>query len=109
MSSSVHKYIIVYDGNDGFTYTENIYCKFEHVDDSQKWCTESGESLNFDCLTDSHAMVRAACIAGVETNDKYFYWKEIKDFEMPNSVAIRFNYAIDNSKIKLEESQCKEK
>jgi len=77
MSSSVHKYKITYDGNDGMTYKKNIYCKYENVWDGQLWRKEDGTSLNFDCVPDSYAYVTAMCIAHTPTNNKYFYWKEI--------------------------------
>lgn len=97
MSSYVKKYKVVYDGNDGMTYEENLYCKFENVWDGQLWRKEDGSSVNFDCVTDSYANVVSACIANIPTNDKYFYWKEIKDFELPYSVAKEFNYKVGNT------------
>ena len=92
MSSYVKKYRICYDNNMGFTDSEDVYCKYENVWDGQLWRYEDGSSVNFDYMTDSHAEVLAMCIAGIPTNDKYFYWKEIKDFELPDAVAIEFNY-----------------
>jgi hypothetical protein len=93
MSSNVRKYLIRYDGNDGMSYDKFIYCKYEFVWDGQKWCNEDGSSLNFDCVTDSNAFVTACCIAGVDTGDKYSYWEEIKEFDIPELVAKKFNYA----------------
>lgn len=92
MSSSVHKYHICYEDDCGFCGGEYIYCKFEHVGDTQSWCTAGGTSLNFDCLTDNHAFVLACCIAGYNTGDKDFDWKEIKDFTLPDEVAKFFGY-----------------
>ena len=92
MSSSVHKYRIRYDGNDGMIYEEFLYCKHEHVCDCQKWCDEDGSSVNFDCVTDNHAFVKACCIAGINIEDKYFFWEEIKSFTLPKTVARVFGY-----------------
>lgn len=91
MSSNVRKYLISYDGNDGMSYNKYIYCKYENVWDGQKWCNEDGSSLDFDCVTDSNAFVTACCIAGVDTGDKYSYWEEIEDFDIPEPVAKKFN------------------
>ncbi len=87
MSSYIKKYKVVYDGNDGFTYDKQIYCQFENVWDGERWCNEDGTPVDFRCVTDSEAMVTAMCIANIPTNDKYFYWKEIDDFELPDAVA----------------------
>ena len=92
MSSYVYKYKIVYDGNDGMTYDENIYCKYEGVWDGQLWANEDGTPVDFRCLTDSAAKVKSMCIAGIPTDDKYFYWKEIEEFELPDAVAEAFDY-----------------
>lgn len=92
MSSNVRKYHIRYDGNDGFTYKENIYCKYENVWDGQLWCNEDGTPVDFRCLSDNHAFVKACCIANIPIDDKYSYWKEIKEFEIPELVAKAFNY-----------------
>ena len=92
MSSLVKKYAIHYDGNDGMTYTKYVYCKFENVWDGQLWRNEDGTALDFRCVTDSEALVTAHCIANIPINDKYFYWEEIKDFEIPDVVAKEFNY-----------------
>lgn len=86
MSSYVKKYKIVYDGNDGYTYEKNIYAKFENVWDGQFWANEDGTPVNFGCVTDSGAMVMSMCIANIPTNDKYFYWEEVKDFVLPDEV-----------------------
>ena len=87
MSSYIKKYKVVYDGNDGFTYDKQIYCQFENVWDGERWCNEDGTAVDFSCVTDSEAKVTAMCIANISTNDKYFYWKEIDDFELPDAVA----------------------
>lgn len=92
MSSNVRKYLIRYDGNDGITYTEYIYCKFERVCDCQKWYNEDGTPVDFGSVTDSHAFVKACCIASIPTNDEYFYWEEINDFDIPEVIAKAFNY-----------------
>lgn len=92
MSSYVKKYRIRYDGNDSMTYTEDIYCKYENVCDCQLWANEDGTPVDFRCCTDSHALVKAMCIAGIPTEDKYFYWKEVECFELPEAVAKVFNY-----------------
>lgn len=92
MSSFVNKYKIVYDGNDGMTYEKFIYCKFENVWDGQLWRNEDGTPVDFRCLTDSEAKVKSMCIAGIPTDDKYFYWEEMDEFELPETVAEAFNY-----------------
>ena len=92
MSNYVEKYKIVYDGNDGFTPTAYIYCKHIGVSDSQKWCNEDGSPVNFDDVTDSNAYVKACCIAGIPTNDSYYYWEQIDEFTLPKEVAAVFNY-----------------
>lgn len=92
MSSYVNKYKVKYDGNDGYSYIEYLYCKYENVWDGQLWCLEDGSSLNFDCVTDSQAYVRACCIAGIPTNNKYDYWEQIEEFTLPEAVAKKFNY-----------------
>lgn len=95
MSSIVKKFKIVSDGNDGMTYEENIYCKYENVWDGQLWANEDGTPVDFRCLTDSAAKVKSMCIAGIPTDDKYFYWEEVKDFILPDAVAEAFNYPND--------------
>lgn len=90
MSDYVNKYVVVYDGNDGCTYQKDIYCKFENVWDGQLWANSDGTPLDFRCCTDSEAYVTAMCIANIPTNDKYFYWKKVDDFEMPESVKNTF-------------------
>jgi len=87
MSSYVEKYRIHYDGNDSNTYQKDIYCKYEGVWDGQLWVNEDGSPVNFGCVTDSHAKVKAMCIAGIPTEDRFFYWEEIKEFELPEAVA----------------------
>ena len=54
MSSYVKKFVINYDGNDGFTYSKKIYCQFENVWDGQLWRNEDGTPVDFKCLTYSH-------------------------------------------------------
>ena len=92
MSSQVYKYKIRYDGNDGNSYDEYLYCKYEGVWNGQMWCLEDGSSVNFNWVTDSQAYVRACCIAGISLEDKYSYWREIKEFELPEVIAKIFNY-----------------
>ena len=92
MSSYVNKYKVKYDGNDGYSYIEYLYCKYEGVWNGQLWCLENGSSLNFDCVTDSQAYVRACCIAGIPTNNRYDYWEQIEKFTLPEAVAKVFNY-----------------
>lgn len=92
MSSYINKYKVKYDGNDGYSYTEYLYCKYENVWDGQLWCLEDGSSLNFDCVTDNRAYVRACCIAGIPTNNEYYYWEQIEEFTLPEAVAKIFNY-----------------
>lgn len=92
MSNIICKYKIKYDGNDGRTYEENIYCRYEGVWNGQLWRNEDGTPLDFSCVTDSKADVMAHCIAGIPTNNKYFYWKEIKEFELPECVAESFEF-----------------
>lgn len=94
MSTYVNKYKVKYDGNDGHSYIEYLYCKHENVWDGQLWCLEDGSSLDFDCVTDSQAYVRACCIAGIPTNNKYHYWEQIEEFTLPETVAKIFNYKI---------------
>jgi len=86
MSSIIKKYKIIYDGNDGYTYDKSIYAKFENVWDGQLWANEDGSPVDFRCVTDSEALVTSMCIANIPTNDKYFYWKEEKDFTLPDEV-----------------------
>jgi hypothetical protein len=90
MSSSVNKYKIVYDGNDGMTYEKVIYCKFENVWDGQLWRNEDGTPVDFRCVTDSEAYVTAMCIANIPTEDKYFYWVKVKEFVLPEAVRKEF-------------------
>lgn len=92
MSSYVCKYHIKYDGNDGMTYDENIYCKYEGVWNGELWSNEDGTPVDFKCISDSCAYVKACCIAGIPINDRYFYWEEIKEFDLPEAVANAFNY-----------------
>lgn len=94
MSSYVNKYKVKYDGNDGYSYTEYLYCKYLNVWNGQMWCLEDGSSVNFDCVTDSQAYVRACCIAGIPTDNKYDYWEQIEEFTLPEAVAKVFNYKI---------------
>ena len=90
MSNCVHKYRIVYDGNDSLTCEKFIFCKFENVWDGQLWRNEDGTPVDFRCVTDSEALVTSMCIANIPTNDKYFYWERINDFILPDVVRKEF-------------------
>lgn len=92
MSSYVEKYRIHYDGNDGNSYDEYIYCKHEGVWNGQSWVNEDGTPVDFFYVTDSHAYVKAMCIAGILTNNKYEYWEQIEEFNLPEKVSQVFNY-----------------
>lgn len=38
-------------------------------------------------------MVKAYCIAGISTTNKYYdYWTKVEDFTLPEEVAKVFNY-----------------
>lgn len=91
MSSYVKKYIIHYDGNDGNTYHEDVYCKYENVWDGQLWRNSDGAPVDFGCVTDSFANAMSMCIAGIPTNNKFFYWEEVKDFVVPDIVYNSFD------------------
>lgn len=91
MSSIIRKYFIIYDGNDGQSYHEYIYCKYENSCDIQIWCNEDGSSLCFDCLTDNHAFILACCIAGIEVKDDYHHWKEVEIDIIPEAVIKKLN------------------
>ena len=86
MSYNLHKYKIVYDSNDGTTGVEEVYCKEEGVWDGQLWIKSNGYPVSFACVTDSYAEVMAKCILGIPTNDDFFYWEEIKEFDLPDAV-----------------------
>lgn len=86
MSSTIKKYVIHYDGNDGNTYSRNIYARYENVWDGQLWAEENGSPVTFELVTDSEADVLSKCIAGIPTNSEYFYWEEVDDFELPEAV-----------------------
>lgn len=95
MSSYVKKFHIIYDGNDGRTYDEYIYCKYNNGCDVQNWCSEDGSPLDFESVTDSQAYVRSCCIANIPIDlvwkdNKCFYWEEIKEFTLPKSVIKTF-------------------
>lgn len=92
MSSIVCKYYIVYDSNNGMTYDKYIYCKQENVSDMQMWVNEDGTPVDFAFCSDCEALVTAYCIANILTNNKHYYWKAIKEFDLPEAVAKAFNY-----------------
>lgn len=93
MSNYVRKFKIVYDGGDSATYIENIYCKYEGVWGGEMWANEDGTPVSFKCLCENHSQVMAMCIAGIPTEDEFFYWDEIKEFDIPKAVAKTFNWA----------------
>jgi hypothetical protein len=90
MSSTINKYVIHYDGNDGNTYSRNIYVRYEGVWDGQMWVEEDGSPVTFELVTDSEAYVLSNCIAGISTNNEFFYWEEVDDFELPEAVEKAF-------------------
>jgi hypothetical protein len=92
MSSQIYKYKIRYDGNDGHSYDEYLYCKYESVWNGECWYRENGTPVDFSCVTDNQAYVTACCIAGIPIENNYYYWKEIKEFELPEVIAKQFNY-----------------
>lgn len=95
MSSFVNKYKITFDGKCGYTCEKDIYCKFENTWDGQLWRNSDGTPVDFKCLTDSEALVTAMCIANIPTNNKYYYWEKIENFELPKEVAEEFDYNLD--------------
>ena len=86
MSSDVEKYRIHYDQNDGMTGHIDVYCKYENTCDFQLWLYDNGRPVEFGCCTDSFVHVMASCMLGKEVDDKFFYWEEIKDFDLPEAV-----------------------
>ena len=94
MSSYVKKFIIKYDGNDGMTYTQNIYCKYIGSWCGEQWYNEDGTPVDFGCVTDSQAEIISHCIAGIPVQNKYFYWKEVEEFTLPEKLAEVFNYKL---------------
>lgn len=89
MSSIIRKYKIHYDGNDGYTYDKDLYCKYDNSSDIQQWRYSDGRPIDFRVMTDSQAEVTACCIAQIPTNDKYFYWEQF-DNDIPNIVKNSF-------------------
>jgi hypothetical protein len=41
-------------------------------------------------VTDSKVDVLAKCILDIPTNNKYYYWEELSDFELPREVDEEF-------------------
>lgn len=76
----------------GFCDVKSIYCKYEGVWNGQLWVNEDGTPVDFGCVTDSEAMVKSMCIAGIPTEREYEYWEEIKEFDIPEAVAKAYNY-----------------
>lgn len=79
MSSIIRKYKIHYDGNDGYTYDRDLYCKYNNSLDIQQWRYSNGTSVDFELMTDSQAKVTACCIAQIPANDENFYWEQVDD------------------------------
>lgn len=91
MSSCIRAYKIVFDGNDGQSYEEVVYCKYNNTCDVQRWLDAAGRPVDFDYVTDSKAEVLAKCILGILTDNKYYYWEELTDFKLPEAVDEEFN------------------
>lgn len=91
MSSYIRSYKIVFDGNDGQSYEEVVYCKYNNTCDIQRWLDAAGRPVDFDYVTDSKAEVLAKCILGIPTDNKYYYWEELTDFKLPEAVDREFN------------------
>lgn len=91
MSSCIRAYKIVFDGNDGQSYEEVIYCKYNNTCDVQRWLDAAGRPVDFNYVTDSKAEVLAKCILGILTDNKYYYWEELTDFKLPEAVDREFN------------------
>lgn len=91
MSSYIRSYKIVFDGNDGQSYEEVVYCKYNNSCDTQRWLDAAGRPVDFDYVTDSKAEVLAKCILGIPTGNKYYYWEELTDFKLPEAVDREFN------------------
>ena len=90
MSSSIKAFKIIYDGNDGRTYEEVVYCKYNNTNDTQRWLDSSGRPVDFDYVTDSKVDVLAKCILGIPTDNKYYYWQELDDFKLPREIVEEF-------------------
>ena len=90
MSSYIRAYKIVFDGNDGQSYEEVVYCKYNNTCDIQRWLDAAGRPVDFDYVTDSKAEVLAKCILGIPTDNKYYYWEELTDFKLPKEVDKEF-------------------
>lgn len=86
MSSYVEKYIVHYDANDSTTCNRELYVKYDGVWDGQLWLFADGTPVNFGCITDNGAEVIAKCILGIPTNDKYFFWEKVNNFNIPDAV-----------------------
>jgi len=91
MSSCIRAYKIIFDGNDGQSYEEVVYCKYNNTCDIQRWLDAAGRPVDFDYVTDSKAEVLAKCILGILTDNKYYYWEELTDFKLPEAVNKEFN------------------
>lgn len=91
MSSCIRAYKIVFDGNDGQSYEEVVFCKYNNTCDVQRWLDVAGRPVDFDYVTDSKAEVLAKCILGIPTGNKYYYWEELTDFKLPEAVDREFN------------------
>ena len=91
MSSCIRAYKIVFDGNDGQSYEEVVYCKYNNSCDTQRWLDAAGRPVDFDYVTDSKAEVLAKCILGIPTDNKYYYWEELTDFKLLEAVNKEFN------------------
>jgi hypothetical protein len=94
MISCIRAYKIVFDGNDGQSYEEVVYCKYNNSCDTQQWLDSGGRPVDFDYVTDSKVDVLAKCILGIPTNNKYYYWQELDDFKLPEAVDREFNGCI---------------
>ena len=91
MSSCIKAFKIIYDGNDGRSYEEVIYCKYNNTNDSQRWLDSGGRPVDFDYVTDSKVEVLAKCILQIPTDNKYYYWQELDDFKLSREVDEEFN------------------
>jgi hypothetical protein len=90
MSSCIKAFKIIYDSNDGRTYEEVVYCKYNNTNDIQRWLDSGGRPVDFNYVTDSKVDVLAKCILGIPTDNKYYYWQELEDFELPREVDEEF-------------------
>ena len=90
MSSCIRAYKIVFDGNDGQSYEEVVYCKYNNSCDTQRWLDAAGRPVDFNYVTDSKVDVLAKCILGIPTDNKYYYWQELDDFKLPREIVEEF-------------------